>query len=314
MQYAVTLMRKWGRTLVVAWLILVLGVHSVWAAPALEEKLGPARMNWQTRVLIARGEAEFGLGNEANDQTSRQTQIRQARLRTRRSLWQGLLRVRVDNDLRVEDIIQDNPDQAKALREHVHTSHIRQVSGPKAKEISDFTDQVKRTLTYEARFHLTGQRAALCIPSSVWYEEQELSAPEVNATVEETDASYTGLVVDARGLGGKAALICRLFDEQGHLVYGPSLVSRQIGEEKGMVGYASSLQRARSSSRAGDAPLVVRARSRHSDSRTEFVVPASEVHSAWPAGTGEVFRQGKVIILLQEEDGDQVVEYPLDQS
>jgi hypothetical protein len=44
------------------------------------------------------------------------------------------------------------------------------------------------------------------------------------------------------------------------------------------------------------------------------VVPGSEVHSAWPAGTGEVFRRGKVIILLQEEDGDHVVEYPLDQS
>lgn len=305
-------MRIWGLTWVVACLILLLGVHSAWAASALGEKLGPARMNWQTRILIAWGEAEFGLGNEAKDQTNRQTQIRRARLRARRSLWQGLLRVRVDNDLTVEERMQDNPDQARSLREYVHTSHIRQVSGPKSKEIRDSTDQVNGTLTYEARFPLNGQRAALCIPSSVWYEEHELSVSEVNATGEEPGTSYTGLVVDARGLGGKAALICRLFDEQGRLVYGPSLVSRQIGEEKGMVGYASSLQRARSSSRAGDAPLVVRAHSRHADSRTEFVVPGSEIHSAWPAGTGKVFRQGRVIILLQEEDGDHVVEYPLD--
>lgn len=314
MQYKGTLIKIWAPTWIVAGLILLLGAHSAWAAPALVEELGPARMNWQTRTLIARGEAEYGLENEVNDQTSRQTQIRQARLQARRSLWQGLLRVRVDNDLTVGDIARDNPDQARALREHVHTSYIERVSGPKTSEVPDSTGQIKGTLTYEARFSLSGQRAALCIPSRVWYEEQELSVPVVNAPMEETDTSYTGLIVDARGLGGKAALVCRLFDEQGRLVYGPSLISRQIGVDKGMVEYASSLQSARSSSRAGDTPLVVRARSRHADSRTEFVVPGSEVHSAWPVGAGEVFRRGKVIILLQEEDGDHVVEYPLDQS
>lgn len=312
MQYKGTLISIRGLAWVVACLILLQGDHSVWAAQTLGEKLGPARMNWQTRTLIARGEAGYVLENVGGDQSRQQTQVRKARLQAMRSLWQGLLQVRVDNDLRVEDRVQENPDQARVLRAYVHASHIKQVSGPKNAEILDATDQEMGTLTFEARFPLTGQRAAQCIPSSVWYEEQELSAPEVNATVEDTGTSYTGLIVDARGLGGKAALICRLFDEQDRLVYGPSLVSRQIGEEKGMVEYASSLQSARASSRAGDAPLVVRARSRHADSRTEFVVPGSEVHSAWPAGTGEVFRRGKVIILLQEEDGDHVVEYPLD--
>lgn len=314
MQHKGTLMRIWDLTRVVVCLILLLWGHSVWAAPALGEKLGPARMDWQTRTLSARGEAGYGLENDVSYQKVRQIQERQARLRARRSLWQGLLQVRVDNDLRVEERVQDNLDLARALREYVHTSHIEQVSDSKNTEVPDSNDLPQKTLIYEARFPLRGQRAALCIPSRVWYEEQELSVPEVHATGDEPGTSYTSLVVDARGLGGKAALICRLFDEQGRLVYGPSLVSRQIGEQKGMVEYVSSLQRARSSSRAGDTPLVIRARSRHAESRTEFVVSGNKVHSAWPAGTGEVFRRGKVIILLQDEGGDQVVEYPLDQS
>jgi hypothetical protein len=214
-------------------------------------------------------------------------------------------RVRVDGARTVQDFLQGKPEKVQHLRELVHSASLRSLPAR----------EKNTAMHYEARFSLTGQGASVCIPTQLWHEEYELFTPSAeNATVPSLEGKFSGLIVDARGLGGKPALVCRLFDEQARLVYGPSLVSRQVGQNQGIVGYKATMQEARTSTRVGQLPLEVRAQSLHADSVSDFVLSAHEVQPLWnTANISEIFSQGKVIIVLQNESGDQVVEYPLDQ-
>ncbi|MBS3780579.1 MAG: hypothetical protein KGY41_09305 [Desulfovermiculus sp.] len=306
---------KKGLILIGAALVMacILCFGPAWAGSALIEDLGPARMDWQTRTLTAQGQADAAQSDTEFAQNVYQIQVRQAKLRARKALWDGLLRVRVDGEQRVKDILQSGLQRTKDLRRLVQSSPIERIAPDKGPE-PESSEEHKKLPAYQARFSLSGPGAALCIPSELWYAQKKTSTFTAQGEDLEGKLKFTGLIVDARGLGGKPALVCRLFDEHDKLVYGPSLVSRQIGEDQGMVVYSSSMPQARANSRAGKAPLEVRARNRHPDSRTDFVVQAQDIAPLWRANNWEVFRQGKVIIVLQEEGGEQVVEYPLDEE
>lgn len=70
---------------------------------------------------------------------------------------------------------------------------------------------------------------------------------------------YTGLVVDARGLGAKPALAPRLLDGAGKPVYGLEALSAEARKAKAAAGYYKSLEEARKSMLVGEKPLVVKA-------------------------------------------------------
>ena len=292
-------------------LILIHCFSPAWAGSGLIEDLEAARMDWPNLTLTASGQADPSLPGTATARDEQQIYRRQAKLRARKALWQGLLQIRVHGEQTVDDILQARPQLTDKLRELVQTSPIEDIA---PQHLTDDgrpqPDRPVDTPAYRARFSLSGKGAALCIPSELWYEHKDLAGPVGNGTQE--GPPVTGLIVDARGLGGKPALVCRLFDTQGRLVFGPSVVSRQIGENQGMVVYRSSLPQARAHSRAGDSPLEVRARSRHAHSPTDFVIAAEDLQPLWFSNNWKLFRQGRVIIVLQEESGEQVVEYPLD--
>ncbi len=71
--------------------------------------------------------------------------------------------------------------------------------------------------------------------------------------------TYTGLIVDARGLHVRPAMAPRVLDESGQEIYGSKYVSRDYAVQIGMVGYAKELNQARNSDRVKNNPLVIKA-------------------------------------------------------
>ncbi|HDH57628.1 MAG TPA: hypothetical protein ENF16_03360 [Bacteroidetes bacterium] len=69
---------------------------------------------------------------------------------------------------------------------------------------------------------------------------------------------YTGLIVDATGLGARPALAPRILNEDGQEVYGSSYVSREWAIRYGMVGYERDMQSALNNDRVADRPLVAK--------------------------------------------------------
>lgn len=88
-------------------------------------------------------------------------------------------------------------------------------------------------------------------------EETELSSKEQD---EIASASYTGVIIDASGMGLTPTFSPVIYDENGRAIYGIRNIDRDFAIEQGMTEYASDLQAAAGgASRAGANPLVLSA-------------------------------------------------------
>lgn len=98
--------------------------------------------------------------------------------------------------------------------------------------------------------------------------------------------TYTGIVVDASGLGLEPTFAPVIYDENGRVVYGLQNLDYDFAINHGMVAYASSLADAQSqSNRGGSHPLVVKA-------------------MAVRGGKNSV---NKVNVVVSAEDGDRIL-------
>ena len=73
---------------------------------------------------------------------------------------------------------------------------------------------------------------------------------------------YTGVLVDARGLGLQPSMSPRILSENGRVIYGAATVDRSYAAQYGIVGYAKDIDRALSNERLGSEqanPFVVQA-------------------------------------------------------
>ena len=87
-------------------------------------------------------------------------------------------------------------------------------------------------------------------------KDTELSKKEVKQVKR---AGYTGVIVDASGLGLEATFSPAILDTNGRVVYGIANVDKDVVISKGMVDYASAVEEATVGSRAGYNPLVIKA-------------------------------------------------------
>lgn len=71
-------------------------------------------------------------------------------------------------------------------------------------------------------------------------------------------APYTGVIIDATGLGYTPALLPKLVTGSGAEVWGTVGINPLLVVEKGLVGYATSVQGALRSGRVGENPLILR--------------------------------------------------------
>jgi hypothetical protein len=123
-----------------------------------------------------------------------------------------------------------------------------------------------------------------------------LPSPETAITVNEQGAKkYTGLVVDARGLGAKPALAPRLLDGAGKPVYGAAALSTDARKDMSVAAYFKSLEEARKSTRVGEKPLVVKA----SQLQGSDLVLAEEALKQLTEANTAFLAEGRVAIVTQ---------------
>jgi hypothetical protein len=114
-----------------------------------------------------------------------------------------------------------------------------------------------------------------------------------------TSAVYTGLVVDARGLGLRPALAPKIIDQNGMEVYGTGAVSRDYALQIGVVGYEKDLNRARANERVTNNPLVVKAVEVTGTHKTDIVISNQEANMIRAASQNLNFlQQCKVMLIL----------------
>ncbi len=112
-------------------------------------------------------------------------------------------------------------------------------------------------------------------------------------------AVFTGLVIDARGLGVRPAMAPKVMDERDEEIYGSRFVSREYAVDIGMVGYEKDINRARINERVTDNPLIVKAIQSSGPNKTDLVISnadAARIHNA--AANMNFLQHCKVMFIL----------------
>jgi hypothetical protein len=112
-------------------------------------------------------------------------------------------------------------------------------------------------------------------------------------------STYTGLIVDARGLGVRPAMAPAVLDENGEEIYGSRYVSREYAVDIGMAGYEKDINRAAQNERVTNNPLVVKGVKASGPNKTDVVISAADaakIHSA--AANMNFLERCKVMLIL----------------
>lgn len=113
---------------------------------------------------------------------------------------------------------------------------------------------------------------------------------------------YTGLVIDARGLGVKPALYPQIFDVDGYLLYGPTMANMELPEFTTMVAYSRTIEKAMTMPRVGANPLKVVATSavKAPNGETTDIVLNTETTKAFRQATvqGDLLAKAAVVIVI----------------
>ena len=124
-----------------------------------------------------------------------------------------------------------------------------------------------------------------------------------NGSSVSANTTYTGLVIDARGLGLHPAMAPKVLDENGNEVYGTGYVSREYAVQIGVVGYEKDLNRAKKNDRVTDNPAVVKALKVSGTNKTDVVISNSDAARINAAAKNLNFmQQCKVMLILAQTE------------
>ena len=110
---------------------------------------------------------------------------------------------------------------------------------------------------------------------------------------------YSGLVIDARGLGVRPAMAPKVVSEGGQEVYGFSVVDRNWVVQQGMAGYSKDLPAAQSHERVTDRPLTIKALAAAGTNKTDIMIANADAQQLLGSGSHLAFlEKARVMIVV----------------
>jgi hypothetical protein len=281
-----------GRKLI---LVLAFGVASIgWAFGQSSGQGIDARctkpderacIDWERQVAIS-----VGTGAPASwAQNAAQKNIsaeRAARLDAARNLLELIKGVALTSDSTVSQSMIANDAVSSSIQGELNS--IRAVDRPKY--FSDGSVQVKLEASLRQ-----------IIPVELYAgAPRELGAPGAPSVAPiSTGTSYTGLVLDARGLGVNPAMSPKVYDPDGREVYGSAFVSREFAVSQGVVGYVKSVEAAQQTDRVKGNPAVVKAVEGKGPNKADLVVSKEDAERLRTLSQQQTFmREARVMIVV----------------
>jgi hypothetical protein len=120
-----------------------------------------------------------------------------------------------------------------------------------------------------------------------------LPAGSATASAAAAGDGYTGLIIDAKGLGASPALSPRVLDDGGKELYSATIVSKDKLHDHGVAAYVKSLDAARAEKRAGAKPLVLKVAKVSGAGKADLVVSAKDAAQV----KGAFLADGNVVIV-----------------
>ncbi|WBF68347.1 LPP20 family lipoprotein [Desulfovibrio subterraneus] len=268
-------------------------------------------VNWQTGYVTAKG---IGVPppNSVSLAQARGMAIRAATVDARRNLLSMIKGVQIDAQTTVQNAMIADDTVVERVRGFLQNSQILDTA-----YMSDGSVEVtvgmnlrgglaNALIPPETPFFVPG--GSMLAPSPVpgpvpqMTDNGTVPAPGTEgplAPAPENNAPFTGLLVDARGLGARPAMSPRLLDETGKEVYGTASVSREYAIQQGMAGYGKDMDKAAANPRVAGHPLVVKAVAVDGKARTNLVISNDDAAKLRELAPGQDFLEKcRVMIVL----------------
>ncbi len=263
------------------------------------EKVGQGSVNWSAGYIEA-----VGIGappdRSVGKATVRPMALRAAKLDAYRNLLEITKGVQVDSRTTIKDFTVES--------DVINT----QVDGLiKGAQVVDQQYMSDGTVEVRLRMPLYGNLSQIMVPLAI-EKRKSVSPPEPAApappapaapapavTAPPPPVTYTGLVVDARGIGARPAMSPRIYDESGKEVYGSANVDREYAVQQGMSGYARDLTAAQSNQRVTANPVTVKAMSTGGPGKSDLIISNADAGQIRASAENASFmKKCRVMIVL----------------
>ena len=275
-------------------------------ATALDLVSGQAEVDFGDRLVRAVGTADLPAQsiNPARDKALAQ---RTAAVEARKHLLQALLGLPLDGSRTVAQALAGQSEILAELRGLAQNSRLtttvdepglgRDGTSTVLAEL-DLAGPVAERLVPMAEAFQTGLPFKLDLPPDAAHVAAE---PLADAAYRQSLAElggYTGVVVDARGLGAVPALLPRVMDRNGLGVYGPFLASRSVAVNQGMAVYVLERSDPRLAERVGADPLWVRALGAAGEPACDLVVSVDDGALVRKVFEKQELRESGALVIL----------------
>jgi len=260
------------------------------------EKVGQGYVNWSAGYIEAVG-ISAPPDRTISKINARPMVLRAAQVDAHRNLLEITKGVQVDSMTVVKDFTVES--------DVVNT----QVEGLiKGAQVVDQQYMPDGTVEVRLRMPLYGNLSQIMIPLSI-EKRKSVQPPEPAAlapaapapvvTVSPTSVAYTGLVVDARGIGAHPAMSPHLYDEDGKEVYGSANVDRECAVQQGMSGYARDLTVAQSNQRVTANSMTAKALKTSGPGKADLIISnADAARIRASAENASFMKKCRVMIVL----------------
>ncbi len=240
------------------------------AAPngTVVQKLDKGEVNWSSKTVTATGSGTFS-NSSSNAAQARLGATRAAKMDAYRNLLEIVKGVNLSSQSTVGNAMTSTDIKSKI--EGV-------VKGAEVSDTKYFSDG---GVDVVLKMSLDGALADAVLPGG--------SAAAATAGGD----GYTGLIIDAKGLGASPALSPRVLDDAGKELYSATVVNKDKLHDHGVAAYVKSLDAARAEKRAGAKPLVLKVAKVSGAGKADLVVSAKDAAQV----KGSFLSDGNVVIV-----------------
>ena len=263
--------------------VLMVGAM-VWAQGEVVQQFDQGSINWSTGKVVA-----VGIGappsKPANMAQARAMARRAAITVARRNLLEISQGVQVDSMTLVKDFTVKSDIIRTSVQGVVRNAQVIDTA-----YMSDGSVEVTMVMS------LGGEFANVILPPPPVGTVFPLPPPGTEMPASQV---YTGMVIDARGLGARPAMAPKIVDESGKEIYGSAMVNREFAVQQGMVGYAKDLSAAQRNSRVTDRPVIIKAVRTSGAAKCDVVISDSDAAKLTSAAENLSFLQkARVMVVL----------------
>ena len=213
-------------------------------------------INWSRGVVQAKG---IGIPPTklSGDSNARTEALTDAKLNASHETLKIIKELRINGTTVVGDYAIQEPAIMSKIENMVNNAKV-----VKKEYLTDGTVKI------EMEVNLRGGFAQLILPKEI----KPLDSIKLVTMNKTSTPVFTGLVVDAKGLGVKPVMVPKIIDENNQEVYGSAFVSREYAVQQGMSGYSRDLKESLKEKRVSDYPLVVKGLKTSGPGHSEIVI------------------------------------------